>query len=76
MRIIIENENIEIKKIWKEIKNVPEKRYVRCLIFNINNKTYLLDSDTRTIENIEEDKLNKNIFVFNPEENDYNYYGG
>lgn len=76
MRIIIENENIEIEKIWKEIKNVPEKRYVRCLIFNINNKEYLLDSDTRTIENVEKEKLDKNIFVFNPEENDYNYYGG
>ncbi len=76
MRIIIEDENIEIEKIWKEIKNVPEKRYVRCLIFNIDSKTFLLDSDTRTIENIEKDKLDKNLFVFNPEENDYNYYGG
>lgn len=76
MRIIIEDENIEIEKIWKEIKNVPEKRYVRCLIFNIDSKNFLLDSDTRTIENIEKDKLDKNLFVFNPEENDYNYYGG
>ena len=76
MRIIIEDENIEIEKIWKEIKNVPEKRYVRCLIFNIGSKTFLLDSDTRTIKNIEKDKLDKNLFVFNPEENDYNYYGG
>lgn len=75
MRIIIEDEKIEIEKIWKEIKNVPEKRYVRCLIFNINSKTFLLDSDTRTVEIIERDKLDKDIFVFNPEENDYNYYG-
>ena len=76
MRIIIEYENIEIEKICKEIKNVPENRYVRCLIFNIGSKTFLLDSDTRTIKNIEKDKLDKNLFVFNPEENDYNYYGG
>lgn len=76
MRIIIEDENIEIEKIWKEIKDVPEKRYVRCLIFNINSKTFLLDSDTRMINAIKKDELDKNIFVFNPEENYYNYYGG
>ena len=76
MRIIIEDENIEIEKIWKEIKDVPEKRYVRCLIFNINSKTFLLDSDTRMINAIKKDELDKNIFVFIPEENYYNYYGG
>ena len=76
MRIIIEDENIEIEKIWKEIKDVPEKRYVRCLIFNINSKAFLLDSDTRMINAIKKDELDKNIFVFNPEENYYNYYGG
>lgn len=76
MRIIIENEGIEIEKIWKEIKNVNEKRYVRCLIFNLNSKTYLLDSETKTLNTIDKEKLDKSIFVFNPDENNYTYYGG
>lgn len=76
MRIIIENEKIEIDKIWKEIKNVNEKRYVRCLIFDFNTETYLLDSDTRSLNKVNKEKLDKDIFVFNPEQHNYTYYGG
>ena len=76
MRAIIESEGIEIEKIWKEVKNVEERRYVRCLIFNFNSKDYLLDSLDKTLKVIDKEKLDKKIFVFKPEENYYSYYGG
>lgn len=76
MRSIVEHEEIEIEKIWKEIKGDGEKRYARCLIFNFDSKTYLLDSVDKTLNVINKEKLDKKIFIFNPEENEYPYYGG
>lgn len=76
MRSIIENEEIEIEKLWKEVKGEGEKRYERCLIFNFNSKTYLLDSIKKTLNVIDKERLDKKIFIFNPEENEYPYYGG
>ena len=76
MRAKIEQEEIEIEKIWKEVKGGSEKRYVRCLIFNFDSKTYLLDSVGQTLTQINKEDLDKSIFIFNPEENYYAYYGG
>ena len=76
MRAIIENEEIEIEKIWKEIKGASEKRYVRCLVFNYDDKTYLLDSVDQTLNTTNKEKLDKKIFIFDPQENLYPYYGG
>lgn len=76
MRAIIEHEEIEIEKIWKEVKGDFEKRYERCLIFNLDSKTYLLDSIDKTLNVIDKEELDKSIFIFNPEENEYPYYGG
>ena len=76
MRIKIENEKIEIEKIWKEVKGEVEKRYARCLIFKFDVNTYLLDSVEKTLSIIDKEKLDKKVFVFNPEENEYSYYGG
>ncbi len=76
MRSIIEAEGIEIEKIWKEVKGGPEKRYVRCLIFEFEGNTYLLDSVEQTLSKINKEDLDKNLFIFNPEENEYPYYGG
>lgn len=76
MRSKIEQEGIEIEKIWKEARGGSEKRYVRCLLFNFNSKTYLLDSIDQTLNIVSKEELDKNIFVFNPEENYYPYYGG
>lgn len=76
MRKTIENEEIEIDKIWKEVKGASEKRYARCLIFNFDAKTYLLDSVDKTLSVINKEKLDKKTFIFNPEENEYHYYGG
>lgn len=76
MRSKIEKEEIEIEKIWKEAKGGIEKRYVRCLLFDFDSKTYLLDSIEQTLSIVVKEELDKNIFIFNPEENYYPYYGG
>lgn len=76
MRTIIEGEGIEIEKIWKEVQGVYEKRYSRCLIFNYDHVTYLLDSIDKTLKVIIKENLDKKLFVFNPEENEYPYFGG
>lgn len=76
MRAKIEQEKIKIEKIWKEAKGSSERRYLRCLIFNFNSKTYLLDSDEKTLSEVDKEKLDKKAFIFNPEENEYPYYGG
>ena len=75
MRSIIENEGIEIEKIWREVQGDTEKRYSRCLIFDFNDKTYLLDSVDKILCVANKEKLNKN-YIFKPEENEYPYYGG
>lgn len=76
MRSIIEGEEIEIEKVWKEVKGDIEKRYARCLIFEFDCKTYLLDSVDKTLEVIDIQELDNKIFIFKPEENEYPYYGG
>lgn len=75
MRIIVEDEEIKINKIWKEVKNVEEKRYARCFTFEYNSNTYLLDSVDQTLKVVDEDSWDKNVFVFKPEEHEYPYYG-
>ena len=76
MRAKIEQEEIKIEKIWKEIKNDCEKRYVRCLIFEFDGKTYLLDSVNQELIMISKENFDNKDFIFNPEENQYHYYGG
>ena len=74
MRSKVENEGIEIEKIWKEVKGGQEKRYVRCILFDFENKTYLIDSVEKKISAVNKDEV-KNSFIFNPEDNLYSYYG-
>lgn len=76
IRAIVENEEIKIEKIWKEDKVAPEKRYERCIIFEFDGKTYLIDSIEQAIIQIEKGDLDKNVFVFNSAENIYPYFGG
>ena len=76
MRAKIEQEKIKIEKIWKEVKGSSERRYLRCLIFSFNYKTYLLDSDEKTLSEVDKEKLDKEAYIFNPEEHEYHYYGG
>ena len=73
---MIEESDIKIEKIWKEEKNTNEKRYERCLYFEFNNKTYLLDSINKDLSIISLDDLDRNLFIFNSSENQYKYYGG
>ena len=76
MRKIIEECDICTEKIWKEDQKNIEKRYERCLYFEFNEKTYLLDSITKDLRIIDLDKIDRNIYIFNPENNTYTYYGG
>lgn len=76
MRKIIEDEEIEIEKIWKEVNGDIEKRYARCLIFDFDSKTYLLDSVDKTLNVINMENLDQKIFILKPEENEYPYFGG
>ena len=76
MRYIVESEEIEVEKIWKEVKGGSEKRYVRCLIFDLNNKTYLIDTVEQKLNEGDKEKIDNKIFISNPQENQYSYYGG
>ena len=66
---------VEIEKVWKEVKGDNEKRYSRCLVFNIDSKIYILDSVDKTLSVINKETLDKN-YILNPEENEYSYFGG
>ena len=76
IRYLIEESGIKIEKIWKEDKKAKEKRYERCLYFEYNSKIYLLDSINKDLSVINLNNLDINLFVFNPSENQYEYYGG
>lgn len=75
MRLIAEQEELEIEKLWKEVNDIPEKRYARCFCFEFDGNTYLMDSVERKLNIVNKRMLEKG-FVFNPVENEYPYYGG
>ena len=56
--------------------SAQERRYERCLYFELDGKTYLLDSIEKKLTIVNLENLDRNIFVFNPVENEYEYYGG
>lgn len=76
MRTIIEEKGIEIDKIWRVITGGPEKRHVRCIVFNYDNKTYLLDSVEQFLKEVTINELDKNLYIIKPEEHEYPYFGG
>ena len=76
MKLIVEDKEIEVEKVWKEVKGEIEKRYSGCSIFEYDGKTYLIDSVEQELNEVDIEKLDKKIFIFNPEENEYSYYGG
>ena len=76
IRSLIEEIEINIEKIWRvDTRNTIERRHERCLYFDYDGKTYLLDSIEKTLKIINLDELDKNIFIFKPEENEYKYFG-
>ena len=76
IRAIIEKQGFKIEKIWKQDTLNIERRYERCLYFEYENETYLLDSIDKTLTKVNIADLDKKLFVFNNEENEYEYYGG
>lgn len=76
MRAIVEEQGIEVKKLWKEDVHNIEKRYERCFYFEIDGHTYLLDSIEKTLNIVNLENIDKKLFIFRPEENEYKYYGG
>lgn len=76
IRTIVEKSGIGIEKIWKEDTKNPEKRYERCFYFEYQGKTFLLDSIDKELRIVDLDKIDKRIYIFNSEENEYKYYGG
>lgn len=62
MKSIVEQEEIETEKVWKKINGDNEKRYARCSIFNLDSKTYLLDSVDKTLSIINNENLDKDTF--------------
>lgn len=76
MRYIIEEANIKIEKLWKiDTRKTIERRHERCLYFSYKNITYLLDSIEKNLKIVDITKLDNNLFIFKPEENEYKYYG-
>lgn len=75
IRKIIEDVDFKVDKIWKKATDNPEKRYVRCLVFEYKNSKYLVDSIEQKITNYNEESLDKNIFVIDSEKHYYDYYG-
>ena len=76
MRAVVETEGIEIEKIWKEDQKAPERRYERCIYFKYEGNSYLIDTIEKSLKDISKKDLDPKIFIENPEENQYKYYGG
>ena len=76
MRKIVANEKIKMEIVWRKIENEIEKRHVRCLLFKLDGKTYLIDSVEQILREVDKENLDQKKYIFKPEENEYNYYGG
>ena len=48
----------------------------RCIYFKYEGNTYLIDTIEKSLKNISKKDLDPKIFIENPEENQYKYYGG
>lgn len=76
IRAIIEAEGFKISKIWKKDITNAERRHERCLYFEYEGNTYLLDSINKSLEKVKLDDIDKNLFIFNAAEHTYEYKGG
>ena len=75
MRLIAQQEEIEIEKLWKEVNAIPEKRNERCFTFEYDGNTYLMDSVEKNIRIVDKKELYEK-FILNPAEKEYSYFGG
>ena len=76
IRALIEEQGFKIEKIWKKDVHNDERRHERCLYFEYEGKTYLLDSIDKTLTMVNIEDLDKNVFILNAQDNLYDYYGG
>ena len=56
------------KKVWKKLRGEDEKstRYVRCLVLNIDNQSYIIDVDAITVRPFDEKEFEQEDPVFIP----------
>lgn len=56
------------KKVWKKLRGDDEKstRYVRCLVLNIDNQSYIIDVDAITVRPFDEKEFEQEDPVFIP----------
>lgn len=76
MKKIIEDEEIDTDRLWKLESENPEKRYVRCIYFEFENKKYIVDSVLKKIFSESDSNYDESSYITNPEEHFYEYYGG
>ncbi len=76
MKAIVEAEEIETERAWKEINGDGEKRYMRSFTFNFDAKDYLLDSIEKKLSVISVNDANSKAFIRESDKIDYPYYGG
>lgn len=76
MKKIIEDEGIDTDRLWKLESETPEKRYVRCIGFEYKNKKYIVDSVLQKMFSEIDSDYDESLYITNPEEHLYEYYGG
>lgn len=76
MKKIIEDEEIDTDRLWKLESETPEKRYVRCIGFEYKNKKYIVDSVLQKMFSEIDSDYDESLYITNPEEHLYEYYGG
>ena len=76
MKKIIEDEEIDTDRLWRKEADTPEKRYVRCIGFEFENKNYVVDSVSQKMYCETDSEYDKSLYITNPEEHFYEYYGG
>lgn len=54
------------KKVWKEVKESGNKRYIRCLIVNVDDKEYLIDVDKKLIRTFDREEFENEDAEFIP----------
>lgn len=76
MKKIIEDEEIDTDRLWKLESEISEKRYVRCIGFEYKNKKYIVDSVLQKMFSEIDSDYDESLYITNPEEHLYEYYGG
>lgn len=59
------------KKVWKKLRGNEENstRYVRCLVFDVDNQSYIIDVDSTIVRTFDEEEFEKEDADFIPYKN-------